>query len=111
MDISLASGGRYTIAKPVSYGGAVYEGLVVGASGPGGVIRPLAEHWPDASGRFSILLPASVRGKTLNFWENQRQFFSRFEAKPGGLADLSAWPEQLGSAAPRGLAFLRVPGT
>jgi alcohol dehydrogenase (cytochrome c) len=111
MDISLAAGGRYTIQKPVSYGGAVYEGLVVGASGPGGVIKPLAEHWPDGAGRFSILLPASVRGKSLNFWENQRQFFSRFEAKPGGLVDLSAWPERLGSAAPRGLAFLRVPGS
>ncbi len=111
MDISLGSGGRYTIQKPTSYAGAVYEGLVIGASGPGGVIKPLAEHWPDAAGRFSILLPSSVRGRTLNFWENQRQFFSTFPAKPGGLVDLSAWPTQLGPAAPRGIAFLKVPGT
>ena len=111
MNISLASGGRYTIEKPTSYAGAIYEGLVVGASGPGGVIKPLSERWPDAAGRFQIVLPASVRGKTLNFWENQRQFYSQFPARPGGPVDLSAWPSQLGPAAPRGLAFLKVPSS
>jgi alcohol dehydrogenase (cytochrome c) len=109
MDIQLGAGGRYTIAKPISYPGAVYEGLVVGASGPRGVIKPLAERWPDAHGRFSILLPASARGKALNFWESQRQFFSRFPARPGGPVDLRNWPRRLGPSAPRGLAFLRVP--
>jgi hypothetical protein len=76
---------------------------------PGAYTPAISERWPYAKGRFSILLPSSVRRKTLNFWENQRQFFSRFPAAPGGPVELSAWPSQLGAAAPKGLAFLRMP--
>ena len=60
--------------------------------------RKLNESW----------LPASVQGKTIGFWENQRQFFSRFAAKPGGPVDLASWPAGLGSAVPGGLALLRI---
>ncbi len=109
MNIQLGSGGRYTISKPASYAGAVYQGLVVGVSGPGGVIKPVANRWPDAKGRFTIVLPRSARGKTVRFWENQRQFFTRTAATPGGAVDLSSWPTQLGSSAPAGLASLRLP--
>ena len=48
------------------------------------MIKPVSEQWPDAHGNFSMVLPASTRGKTLHFWENRRQFFSRFPAKTGG---------------------------
>jgi len=51
-----------------------------------------------------------VRGKTLPFWENQRQFFSRFTAVAGGAVDLGSWPAQLGPAVPSGLATLKIPG-
>jgi len=108
MNIQLASGGRYTISKPVSYPGAVYQGLVVGVSGPVGVVRPVANRWPDAKGRFTIVLPRSARGKVVRFWENQRQFFTRSAATPGGPVDLSTWPTQLGTAAPAGLASLTL---
>ena len=110
MNIQLGSGTNYTIQKPSSYVGAVYSGLVVGVTAGGKVVKPLSERWPDAKGNFSMTLPASVRGKTLHLWENQRQFFSRFTATPGGPVDLGSWPTQLGAAAPSGLAVLSVSG-
>ena len=109
MNIQLGSSGKYTITKPASYAGAVYRGLVVGVSGAGGVIKPISNRWPDAKGRFTIVLPASARGKTVRFWENERQFFTRAAAQPGGAVDLSTWPTQLGDAAPAGLASLTLP--
>jgi PQQ-dependent dehydrogenase (methanol/ethanol family) len=108
MDIQLGSGGRYTLTKPVPTPGAIYQGLIVGVSGPRGVIRPISARWPDARGRFSILLPASSRGATLRLWENQHQFVSRIAAEPGGRIDLTFWPRVLGQTVPRGFALLRV---
>jgi hypothetical protein len=52
-----------------------------------------------------------VRGKTLPFWENRRQFLSRFTAQPGGAVDLESWPAQLGAAVASGLTVLKVPGS
>jgi PQQ-dependent dehydrogenase (methanol/ethanol family) len=108
LNIELGSGGRYTVGKPTSYAGAVYQGLAVGVSGPGGIIKPVSSTWPDAKGRFTIVLPRSARGKTVRFWENQRQFFTRSEAAPGGPVDLSTWPSRLGNASPAGLATLHL---
>jgi hypothetical protein len=110
LNIQLGTGGRYMVGKPASYGGAVYQGLVVGVSGPGGVIKPVANRWPDARGRFTIVLPRSARGKTIRFWQNQRQFFTRSAARPGGAVDLSSWPTRLGPSAPGGLASLALAG-
>lgn len=93
-----------------SYAGAVYEGLIVGVNVGGRVVKPLSERWPDAHGNFSMVLPASTRGKTLHFWENGRQFFSHFPAATGGPVDLASWPTALGSSVPADLATLAVPG-
>ena len=109
MNIQLGSGANYTIQKPTSYVGAVYSGLVVGVTAGGSVVKPLAETWPDAKGNFTMTLPASARGKTLHVWENLRQAFSHFPAKPGGTVDLSSWPSALGASVPSGLAILSVP--
>ena len=109
MNIQLGAGTNYTIQTPSTYVGAVYTGLVVGVTAGGKVVKPLAARWPDAHGTFSITLPASVRGKTLHFWENARQFFSRFAARPGGAIDLTSWPTALGDAVPVGLASLKAP--
>ena len=108
MNIKLGNGAAYTIQPPTAQVGAVYSGLVVGVTVGGNVVKPLAERWPDANGSFSMRLPASVRGKTLHFWENLRQSFSRFPARPGGAIDLATWPSQLGDAVPAGLATLPV---
>jgi hypothetical protein len=107
MNIQLGSGVNYTIEKPVSFTGAIYSGLVIGVTAGGKVVKPLAERWPDAKGTFSMTLPASVRGKTLRLWENQRQSFSHFPAKPGGPVDLGSWPLQLGDTVPSGLAVVK----
>jgi len=108
MNIQLGNGTNYTVQQPTSYTGAVYSGLVVGVTAGGKVITPVSETWPTANGAFSMTLPASARGKTLTFWENQRQSFSRFAAVPGGRIDLKSWPAQLGDSVPAGLATLKV---
>jgi hypothetical protein len=69
-----ASGTGLTIPKPTSYAGAVYEGMLVGVAGPG-VVKPVSARWPDVHGNFSFVLPASVRGKTVHFWESFQQLF------------------------------------
>ncbi len=109
LNVKLGPGTNYTISTPTSYDGAVYSGLVVGVTVDGRVVKPVAERWPTATGVFSMTLPASVRGKTVAIWENQRQSFSRFPAVPGGAIDLASWPAQLGSAVPSGLARLKIP--
>jgi len=109
-ELQLGTSVAYTLQTPTPQVGAIYSGLVVvGVTSGGNVNKPLAERWPDANGAFSIWLPASVRGKTVRFWENQRQFFSHFAARPGGTVDLAAWPSQLGYAVPAGLATLAIP--
>ncbi len=109
LDIHLGTGTAYTVQTPAAHAGAVYSGLIVGVTSGGKVVKPLAERWPDARGSFSMRLPASLRSKTVRFWENDRQFFSRFPARPGGAVDLAAWPSQLGDAVPTGLATLKLP--
>jgi PQQ-dependent dehydrogenase (methanol/ethanol family) len=109
MNIDLGSGASYTVAPPSSKVGAVYSGLVVGVVSSGKVVKPLAEHWPTANGSFSMRLPASVRGKTVRFWENLRQSFSSFVARPGGAIELSSWPTALGDGVPVGMASLTLP--
>lgn len=108
MDVQLGPGSRYTLSNPQATVGAIYQGLVVGVSGPRGVIRPLRATWPDRAGRFSLLLPPSAQGATLRFWQNQHQFFSRRAARPGGPVELATWPRVLGQSVPRGLATVRV---
>jgi hypothetical protein len=110
VDIKLpASPGNPVISTPQSYTGAVYEGLLIGVSSRGKVVQPVSARWPDRRGRFSLVLPASVRGHTISFWENQRQFFSRVAARPGGAVDLSSWPNGLLARVPQGLFSLRIP--
>jgi hypothetical protein len=75
----------------------------------GRVVVPLSESWPDAKGKFSMLLPSYVRGRTLSLFENQSQTLSRFAARPGGPVDLKSWPKQLASTVPSGLGALTVP--
>ena len=59
------------------------------------VIKPLAVHWPDAKGNFSILLPRSLRGKQITLWQNQRFAYESAGAVPGGAVNLATWPTAL----------------
>jgi PQQ-dependent dehydrogenase (methanol/ethanol family) len=109
MNVQLGSGTSYTPEHPTSISGAVYSGLVVGVRVGDEVVKPLAERWLDAKGAFSMTLPASVRGRTLTFWQNLRQSFSHIAARGGGPVDLSSWPSRLDPAVPRGQATLKIP--
>jgi PQQ-dependent dehydrogenase (methanol/ethanol family) len=110
MDIRLPrSGTTLSVPETSSYAGAVYEGILVGVTSRGRVVRPLAARWPDRSGRFVLVLPRSVRGSTIRFWQSHRQYFSRFATQPGGAIDLAGWPGALTARTPQNLAALRVP--
>ncbi len=109
MDVRLpASGTRLNVPNTTSYAGAIYQGMLVGVSAGGRVVRPLSARWPDRDGRFSLVLPASARGKLLRVWENQRTFFSRIDARPGGPVDLRSWPSALAERVPQSLAAIRA---
>jgi PQQ-dependent dehydrogenase (methanol/ethanol family) len=109
MNIQLGSGTRYTISPPDSYVGAIYEGPVVGVAAAGKVVKPSAARWPDSKGNFVMVLPASVRGKTISFWQSRRLVLSRFATTAGGGIDLRSWPARLGTGTPSRLATLGVP--
>ena len=97
LDIQLKAGTSYTLAKPDAITGAFYEGPAIGVAVANSVVKPVAAHWPTTNGRFSMTLPASMRGRVVAFWQNRRVFFSSFAAVPGGKVDLSSWPSKLGS--------------
>jgi hypothetical protein len=73
------------------------------------VVRPVSARWPDGNGRFSLVLPRSVRGKTLRFWQSTLQAFSTIAVRPGGPVDLRTWPTGLSPRVPRDVTSLRVP--
>jgi alcohol dehydrogenase (cytochrome c) len=109
MDVKLPATPTTPLALPTStsYNGAVYEGTLVGVSGPGGVVKPIAATWPDASGRFTLTLPGSVRGKPLRVWEDYSTFFQPSAARPGGPIDVSVWPSIPPGGEPQGLAVIK----
>jgi hypothetical protein len=109
LNIQLGFNAAYKITLPVPFRAAIYSGLAVGVTVGGKVVVPLSESWPDSKGRFSMLLPSYVRGRTLSLFESQSQVLSRFLARPGGNVDLKSWPRQLAATAPSGLAALSVP--
>jgi PQQ-dependent dehydrogenase (methanol/ethanol family) len=112
MDVQLPArvGGVLPLPSSASYEGAVYQGLLVGASAGGRVVKPVAAQWPDAKGRFRLVLPASERGKTVRLWQSSFQAFATFPAKPGGAVDLRTWPAGLSPRVSTGTANVRLPG-
>ena len=110
MNIKLpASGTNLPLPTATSFTGAVYDGLVVGAVGPNGVIKPLSERWPDGKGVFSFVLPASARHKTITLWEVDRRAFQTSVGAPGGAVDLTHWPAKIGSQVTQRVATIKLP--
>ncbi len=109
LSIQLGNGTTEKPGTASAFAGAVYEGVAVGVSGPGGVIKPVSARWPTAKGIFALVLPPSARGKTVQIWENDRQTFSKTPATPGGAMDVGTWPTELSSVVPRGLAVVKLP--
>ncbi len=102
------SGTGLAITKPSSYAGAVYEGVLVGVTGPG-VVKPVSARWPDTRGNFSFVLPASMRGKTVRLWQSFQQLFQSSPTGKAGPIDLDEWPTGLAPTVPRDLATLKLP--
>jgi hypothetical protein len=80
--------------------------MIIGVTGPNGLIKPLSASWPDKSGRFRLTLPASARGKKLSIWEDLGQVFSSFPATPGGRFDMQAYPGKVLQRYPQGMATI-----
>ena len=108
MDVRLPAAPGAPLALPTSssYPGAVYEGTIVGVSGPNGVVKPLSATWPSANGSFRLVLPASAAGKPLRVWEDYSTFFQPSAARPGGPIDTDVWPDIPPGDAPQGLAVV-----
>ena len=111
MNVKLPGSGA-TIPVPTSTAdtGAFYRGMLVGASGPQGVVTPVAATWPDAAGRFTLTLPKVAAGTSLRLWEDDFVAFSRVAARPGGPVDLAVWPKALTKRVSSGIAAVRVGG-
>jgi hypothetical protein len=84
--------------------GAVYEGVLVGAEVNGKPVVPASATWPDASGRFTIVLPSSARGQRISFYEDQGNFFLAKPPAPGQKVTPQSWPTALAKDMPQGLA-------
>jgi hypothetical protein len=112
MDLKLpASGTTMAVPTTTSHAGAIYRGTLIGVSAGKGVVHPVSATWPDEKGRFQLVLPASVGGKILRFWQSDYQAYQSTLAIPGGQVDLAAWPTALSPRVPRDTAFLRAPDT
>jgi hypothetical protein len=109
MNIKLPASGA-TIPVPTSTPdpGAYWRGLLVGVAGPKGVVRPISATWPDANGRFTLVLPKQARGTALRFWESDFVTFSTLAARPGGPVQVSSMPSALTNRIPVGIAVVRV---
>jgi hypothetical protein len=110
LDIKLpaAANGRMTFSDTASYTGGVYQGLLIGVSNGVSTIRPLQATWPDRRGAFRLVLPKSMRGKTVSFWMDRRQVFTRSAASGGPVAP-GVFPSSPRAAAPQGLLRIRLP--
>jgi hypothetical protein len=105
MDLRLPPRGyAMVLPLPRSYPGAIYEGIVVGVAQGDVPVRAVSVTWPDAVGRFRLVLPRSLAGRKVSLWEAKLDLFSRAAAKPGGAIDLRDWPRALPADAPRDLA-------
>ncbi len=85
------------VADPVEQTGAIYQGILVGAVAGSRPVVPLAGTWPDRKGYFSLVLPRSLAGKVVTFYEASAPRFSAFNAVAGHKADRSSWTSQLGA--------------
>ena len=93
----------------VTMPGAIYRGLLVGVSGRNGRrASPSRPPGPTRMGRFTLVLPGSVKGTTLRFWQSDFQSYTT-GAAPGGPVVLATWPTKLSPRVSRDTGFVRVP--
>ena len=109
LNIQLGNGTSYNIGTPEPYTSSIQSGLTIGVTVGNKVVKPMSARWPKRDGHFSLVLPSSVRGHTVSFFQNQVQIPSRFEASPGGAIDMKYYKGFIGPTVPRNLAPLAIP--
>jgi hypothetical protein len=110
MDITLdRDSGTITVTEPISVEGLIYDGLLVGVMQDGAPVRPISVTWPDAQGHFQMVLPAALKGQTVEWWQHDGDYFSTIPAKPGGEISLGEWPTKLETTTPRGFGRVTLP--
>ncbi len=111
MNVQLPSSpaGILPLPTETSYPGAIYDGVLVGATAGGHVVKPVAATWPDRTGRFRIVLPATMAGKEIRIFESNFQAFATNPATPGGPVQVSSWPSALSPRVSIGLAAIKLP--
>jgi alcohol dehydrogenase (cytochrome c) len=109
MNIKLpGSGAGLPLPTSSADAGAYYRGILIGVRDPHGVVKPISARWPDAHGRFSLVLPKLKRGTPLVFWENDSVVFSTQATRPGGPVAANAWPAALPNRVSNGFNPTRV---
>jgi hypothetical protein len=109
LNIQLGNGTSYNISTPEPYTSSIQSGLTVGVTVGDKVVKPVSAHWPKRNGDFSLVLPSSVRGHTVSFFQSQVQVPSRFPTSPGGAMDMKFYKGFIGPTVPRNLAPLAIP--
>jgi hypothetical protein len=99
-----------SLPRPHTVSGAVYQGIRVGLADGNRPVHPLAATWPDASGRFRLVIPNRWRGKTLAFWESDHPVFAHGAPHGGAPVELATWPVHLAVDVGRGLGRVHLPG-
>jgi hypothetical protein len=87
--------------------GGYYKGLLIGVSGKDGVVQPVSARWTDVKGNFELVLPPSVKGQTLRFWQVDFEAFSTVGATAGGPVDVVTWPKALTVRVARDTGFVK----
>jgi len=110
IDFKLPASGALSLPTPTPEAGAFYRGILIGVKGPRGVIKPLSGTWPDAKGRFTLVLPKLAAGTQLTFWENDAVAFSQRPARPGGKVAANVWPSAVSERVSTGFGPVTVRG-
>ena len=79
-------------ATPIAQVGAVYQGLVIGVTYGGKVIKPMFARWPDRHGKFSMVLPASYAARRCTSGRTAANSSHVSPPSPAGPVDLASWP-------------------
>ena len=87
---------------------AIYQGLLVGASVNGRVLKPVAAEWPDRRGAVPARAPANRAGRLCGSGRAASRP-SPPPGRPGGAVDLKTWPKGLSPRVSTGTANVRLP--
>ncbi len=88
--------------------GAEYIGYLVGISDGENVI-PATLSWPEANGKFTIIIPDVTFTGSIGFFQKRVRFFSETVAAPGADVAANVVPKTLDPGTPRGIPPLLSP--